>query len=141
MLDGDSPIVALTLRHDRIDNFWFALIHELIHVQRHLDPDKQFIFDNLDDKTRLSKDELEADELAKNALIPLEEWNASKLKNEPTAENSKALAEKLRIHHAIVAGRVRHEQNNWRILNGILGKGDVGKCFESESERFEAKTN
>jgi HTH-type transcriptional regulator/antitoxin HigA len=141
MLDGDSPIVALTLRHDRIDNFWFALTHELIHVQRHLDPDKQFIFDNLDDKTRVSKEELEADELAKNALIPLEEWNASEVKYEPTVKNLKALAEKLRIHHAIVAGRVRHEQNNWRIFTGILGKDDVSRCFESQSEGFGPTTN
>lgn len=141
MLDGDYPIVALTLRHDRIDNFWFALTHELIHVQRHLVPDKQFIFDNLDDKTRVSKEELEADELAKNALIPLEEWNASEVKFEPTVKNLKALAEKLRIHHAIVAGRVRHEQNNWRIFTGILGKYDVSRCFESQSEGFEAISN
>jgi HTH-type transcriptional regulator/antitoxin HigA len=36
LLDGDRPIVALTLRHDRLDNFWFALLHELAHVARHL---------------------------------------------------------------------------------------------------------
>lgn len=29
---GDAPIVALTLRLDRIDNFWFTLMHELAHV-------------------------------------------------------------------------------------------------------------
>lgn len=33
---GDRPIVALTLRHDRIDNFWFALLHEVAHVALHL---------------------------------------------------------------------------------------------------------
>ena len=36
MLDNDRPIVALTLRHDRFDNFWFALLHELAHVAKHL---------------------------------------------------------------------------------------------------------
>src|ERR1044071_7576095 len=26
------PVVGLTLRHDRIDNFWYTLLHELAHV-------------------------------------------------------------------------------------------------------------
>jgi len=28
----DSPVVALTLRYDRIDAFWFTLMHELAHI-------------------------------------------------------------------------------------------------------------
>jgi HTH-type transcriptional regulator/antitoxin HigA len=31
-LDDGSPVVAITMRLDRIDNFWFVLIHELEHV-------------------------------------------------------------------------------------------------------------
>ena len=30
----NSPVVALSLRYDRIDNFWFVLRHELEHVLR-----------------------------------------------------------------------------------------------------------
>src|ERR1700752_2809359 len=33
-LDADSPVIAMTLRHDRIDNFWFTLRHEIEHVLR-----------------------------------------------------------------------------------------------------------
>lgn len=28
----DGPVIGMTLRHDRIDNFWFVLRHELEHV-------------------------------------------------------------------------------------------------------------
>ena len=28
----DGPVVALTLRYDRIDSFWFTLMHELAHL-------------------------------------------------------------------------------------------------------------
>ena len=28
----DSPVIALSLRHDRIDNFWFVLRHEIEHA-------------------------------------------------------------------------------------------------------------
>jgi HTH-type transcriptional regulator/antitoxin HigA len=48
MLDNDRPIVALTLRHDRLDNFWFALLHELAHVAKHLKPESPVFIDDLD---------------------------------------------------------------------------------------------
>ena len=31
-LGPDDPVVALALRYDRIDNFWFTLLHEIRHV-------------------------------------------------------------------------------------------------------------
>lgn len=119
MLDGETPVIALTLRHDRVDNFWFALLHELIHVQKHLTPAHLFIADNLDDKSRSSAEEEEADEGATEALIPLAEWEGSEVKGAPSAKNANALADRLRIHPAIVAGRVRHEEGNWRLLSHI----------------------
>jgi HTH-type transcriptional regulator/antitoxin HigA len=33
-LDDLSPVIGLSLRYDRIDNFWFVLRHELEHVVR-----------------------------------------------------------------------------------------------------------
>lgn len=122
MLDDGSPVVALTLRHDRIDNFWFALLHELVHVQKHLNPEHLFIADNLDDKTRSSTEEDEADAGAQEALIPAAEWAAANVSSSPTAVNAIELADKLRIHPAIVAGRVRHETENWRLLKGMTGE-------------------
>lgn len=135
MLDNEMPVVALTLRHDRLDNFWFALIHELVHIQKHLKKDSSdvFIADNLDDKTRTSSQEKEADQGAKEALIPMSEWNNSAVKDTPTYESAIELANKLRIHPAIVAGRVRHETGNWRLLSNLLGeKGAVSKNFEDQ---------
>lgn len=133
MLDDRTPIVALTLRHDRLDNFWFALMHELVHVQMHLKGSYVFIADNLDDKTRSSREEYEADQGARNALIPATEWQKSAVKSVHSPENTIALADKLRIHPAIVAGRVRFENDNWRLLNGLLGaKGEVRRNFEDQ---------
>ena len=31
-LDSKTPLIALSLRYDRIDNFWHTLMHELAHV-------------------------------------------------------------------------------------------------------------
>lgn len=130
MLDGSSPVVALTLRHDRLDNFWFALMHELVHVQKHLRSDNDFIADNLEDKIQMqTRDEQQADEGAKHALIDPEEWKNSAVRLEHNTENAKALADKLRIHPVIVAGRVRHDTGNWRLLSNI--KATVRQHFES----------
>lgn len=120
MFDGERPVVALTLRHDRLDNFWFALLHELVHVKVHLGPDCPFIADNLEDKIhQQTKEEREADDGARDALIPRAEWLASDLLSSPTMDAAFALADKLRIHPTIVAGRVRYESGNWRLLSSI----------------------
>ena len=133
MFDGDRPVVALTLRHDRLDNFWFALMHELVHVKEHLGPDRSFIADNLEDKIhQQSKEEREADEGAREILIPHAEWLASDLMNSPTMDAAVALADKLRIHPTIVAGRVRFESGNWRLLSSI--KAEVRCQFLGQLE-------
>ena len=36
LAEGETPVVGLTLRYDRLDNFWFVLMHELGHVFLHL---------------------------------------------------------------------------------------------------------
>jgi HTH-type transcriptional regulator / antitoxin HigA len=36
--DG-TPVIGLTLCYDRVDNFWFCLLHELAHVGRHMERD------------------------------------------------------------------------------------------------------
>lgn len=121
ILDGDAPIVALTLRHDRLDNFWFALVHELVHVQRHLCAAHAFISDDLYNRAQQAgNEELEADEGALEALIPSEVWERSEVKNNPTTKNAIKLAEELRIHPSIVAGRVRKQTGNWRLLSNLI---------------------
>jgi len=36
LLPVGRPVIGLTLRYDRLDNFWFVLFHELAHVVKHL---------------------------------------------------------------------------------------------------------
>lgn len=120
MLDDCWPIIALTLRHDRVDNFWFALLHECVHIRKHLKASHPFIADNLDDKTRSSKEEAEADAGAGEALIPEATWRKSAVRQTHAAEDAIKLALELRVHPAIVAGRVRKETGDWRLLSGLI---------------------
>ena len=134
MLDGEQPIVALTLRHDRLDNFWFALLHEVMHVAKHLRANHLFIADNLEDKTRKGQtDEDEADTGAQEALIPAKLWTKAAARTSHALEDALELARDVGIHPAIVAGRLRFETGNWRLLSGLVSDaGSVRQYFEEE---------
>ena len=67
-LDGPNPVIVYTARHDRVDNFWFTLSHEIAHVIRHLPKSAAKCFlDDLDTKksTDIEKD---ADEYTEQIL-------------------------------------------------------------------------
>jgi HTH-type transcriptional regulator / antitoxin HigA len=126
----DRPIIGMTIRHDRIDNFWYCLMHELAHVSLHYGQGFTHFFDNLDLKESKDLREQEADKLAQEALIPKEEWNKSPAKSLRSPEAAEHLAKKLRINPAIVAGRMRHEAHSYKILSQLVGQGKVRNCFK-----------
>ena len=42
------------------------------------------------------------------------------------------LAQKYEVHPAVIAGRVRYEQRNYRLLSQFVGSGEVRKQFQEE---------
>jgi hypothetical protein len=130
----DKPIVALTIRYDRLDNFWFVLMHELIHISRHLNADLTAFYDDLDVEDKTSIQEQEADDLAGEALNPAEEWKKSPASKLRTPDAVQHLASRLRIHPAIVAGRIRHQRKSYRVLNRLVGQGQVRRLFAQPVE-------
>jgi len=132
---GDGrPVIGLTLRYDRIDHFWFCLLHELAHVGRHMDHNQGVAF--FDDLTLRSVEgerenprEAQADEWAEEALIPWTAWEASAVRDRPTSMTVMNLANALQVHPAIVAGKVRYERQNHRLLSQFVGTGEVRRQF------------
>ena len=128
---GDGrPVIGLTLRYDRIDDFWFCLLHELAHVGRHMDANEGTAF--VDDQTlrgvegrREDPKETQADEWAQEALVPRAAWEASAARKHPTPMAVMNLARLLHVHPAIIAGRVRYERQNYRLLSQFVGTGEV----------------
>lgn len=117
------PVIALTLRHDRLDNFWFTLLHEFAHVCCHLSGETSVILDDLD--VRSSEGiEAQADEFARNALIPKELWEEH-VSAEVSAEEVLSIAKAAGVHPAIVAGRWRYEYADYRRFSRLLGRGEV----------------
>lgn len=128
LLPDGRPVIGLTLRYDRVDNFWFTLFHELGHVARHLGHGGcEAFFDDLsiDTASDASDREREANDWAQNALVPPAAWRDSGLQARVSVQAVEALAARLKIHPAIVAGRVRRERRNYRLLSGLVGQGEV----------------
>lgn len=134
LLPNGTPVIGLTLRYDRIDYFWFCLLHELAHVSRHLSVSDQLIIDDLDLQRKEVEEEdtieKEADDMTRNGLIPKKIWDRKPLSDKPAIAEINALAEKLRIHPAIIVGRIRHERDNYKILSKHVGSKQVRKLFK-----------
>ncbi|HEC18119.1 MAG TPA: ImmA/IrrE family metallo-endopeptidase [Gammaproteobacteria bacterium] len=131
MVDAQGrPVVALTLRHDRIDNFWFTLLHELAHVALHLNDEQTSFFDDLSPGAKVDKIEEEADRLASEALIPDAVWRNATARKSRDRNDVIALARQLNIHPAIIAGRIRHEAADYTLLTkGFNNNKRVRKQF------------
>ncbi len=128
LLRDGHPVIGMTLRYDRLDNFWFVLFHELAHVVKHLRKGKiEDIFDDLD----IEGDDVEreANDFAGNMLIPDDMWETALARYVRTEEAIREAAIKLKIGTAIIAGRIRKEANNYVILKDMVGLGEVRKQF------------
>jgi len=132
-LPDGSPLVALTLRYDRLDHYWFTLCHELAHLALHLD--KNDIDTFYDDFSQGGTDvlEKEADKLASEALIPTKQWIKAGLSRTYSAETVRAFAEELRINAAIPAGRIRYEKKNYTLLKELVGANKVRILFPTQA--------
>ncbi len=124
----ERPVVGLTLRYDRLDNFWFVLFHEMAHVLLHFG--KRGITRFFDDLEGEPDDiEREADDFASEALIPSAVWEVSLARYLRSADSVRELSQQLGISPAIIAGRIRKEADNFVLLSELVGAGEVRKRF------------
>jgi HTH-type transcriptional regulator/antitoxin HigA len=121
------PVVALTLRRDRIDNFWFTLIHECVHVSKHL-AGRTVILDDLEIGST-EEIEQEADREAAEALVPAKLWASFRDGTYTSMADVLELAERASVHPAIVAGRWQMRNRDFRKFSKLLGHGQVRHEF------------
>ncbi|MCB1675849.1 MAG: ImmA/IrrE family metallo-endopeptidase [Halioglobus sp.] len=119
--EANNPIVALTLRHDRIDNFWFTVMHELAHIALHFDGTETWYLDDLDAASTDPRED-QADALAQEVLIP---QSAIPFGVPHNVAGVAELAQELNISPCIIAGRARREAGKYQLL---------GRAFRSEKE-------
>lgn len=132
-IPSGQPVIGMTLRYDRLDNFWFTLMHELAHVFLHIEKNNYAFFDDVEHGLRqeCSEEEQEANRWGMEFLISFQDWENKKGKLIDTPEKSlvKEAAREWNISPAIVAGRLRWEMNDYTMLGDLLGSGTVRKMF------------
>jgi HTH-type transcriptional regulator/antitoxin HigA len=122
LMEDGTPVIALTLRYDRIDAFWFTLMHEIAHLKLHISPEQRFIIDE-DIQNNVKDKEKEASAYAAQIFIPDQVWNEHPTRVSGRKRDVLDLADNLGLHPAIIAGRVRYERNNFKILHNLVGHG------------------
>jgi HTH-type transcriptional regulator/antitoxin HigA len=127
---GDGPVIGLTLRYDRLDNFWFTLMHELAHLALHANAGADAYYDDLDATSEPDSRENEADGLATDALIPKTEWGAWAKDAPHSTCDVEAFAQSVRVHPAVVAGRLQHETGDFKSFSRTLGHRRVRRVLD-----------
>jgi HTH-type transcriptional regulator / antitoxin HigA len=114
-LDAKSPVVAMSLRYDRIDYFWHTLLHELRHVEkrhalRDYVPVDEDIFGETASNRPRPEIERQVDVLAAETLIPAGEIDNFVARTTPLYSKKKIVgfANRIRVHPGIVVGQLQH---------------------------------
>jgi HTH-type transcriptional regulator/antitoxin HigA len=129
-LDPKTPVIAMSLRYDRIDNFWFVLWHEIAHVLlRHGRDASGWIIDVELEKDRArdiksnSVQEREANRFAADHCIEEHELASFCGRRTFFAERDViAFAHRMKIHSGILVGQIQNHTRKWELLRGHLVK-------------------
>ena len=131
LLDDAVPVIGMTLRFNRLDSFWFVLLHECAHILLHADRGlRDGFFDEEGAPTREAV-ETEADEYARNALIPSEVWKGSLVRFTASSEQVVQFAKRNRVGVPVVAGRIRRERNDYTLFSDLVGQGEAKKLISA----------
>lgn len=130
-LDKYSPVIVLTFRYDRLDNFWYVLSHECGHVQNEDGRNGEDILDvNLvgedaipfEDRSAVEK---RADAFATDFLVDKTEMSHFIRRFRPlfSKQKIKGFAARIQVHPAIVLGQLQYRREvDWSHSREMLVK-------------------
>ena len=125
-LSKDRPVIGLTTRYDRIDNFWFVLRHEIEHVLRGHGFEKP----KFDGKRELNingdfdEEEFVANQASLEFGIPSDALDKfiNTNRSRVTRADIVEFAKEQRVHPGIVLGRVQNHLEGWNRFNDLNEK-------------------
>jgi HTH-type transcriptional regulator / antitoxin HigA len=129
-LSAKEPVIGITTRYDRIDNFWFVLRHEIEHVlRRHgREAGKDMLDVNLEGQRAgtgpdIPEEESVANEAAQEFCVPSEAMERFVARKDPFYAERDILgfAATMRIHPGLVAGQLQHRTERYdRFRNHLV---------------------
>lgn len=128
-LNNQSPVIGMSLRFDRIDNFWFVLRHELEHVlQRHgqsvIMLDTELEGEKAGTGPNIAQEERIANEAAAEFCVPQKKIESFIARKAPffNERDFLGMARTLQIHPGIVAGQLQHRTGRYDLFRKYLVK-------------------
>lgn len=105
----DAPVIALSLRYDRIDNFWFNLFHEIDHIA-HGEGKEDPIYELIEPGTEgLPPNEIRANKAAAEYCIPRDQIEDFIARVSPVFSKNAIIgfAARMHVHPGIVVGQLQ----------------------------------
>lgn len=128
-LGDDSPVIGLSLRLDRLDNFWFCVRHELEHVLRGHGMGSFILDAELEGERAgtghsVSEEERVANESAADFCVPAHSLQQFIARKQPifAERDVVGFARTLHIHPGLVAGQIQHKTGRYELLRKYLVK-------------------
>lgn len=133
-LSDSQPVIAMSARLDRIDNFWFVLRHEIEHlIQEHGKEQRVMLDEDISesDESALIVEEKIANEAASQFAVPSAELEGYMARVNPyffAEERVLGFAGRLGVHPGLVVGRLQKRlektsySNPYKYLRGYLVK-------------------
>lgn len=128
-LDDKSPVIGMSLRLDRIDNFWFVLRHEIEHVIRLHGRAAMMIDSDLEGEragtgSNIAEEERVANEAAADFCVPKQQLDKFIARKSPffPLRDVLGFARTLQVHPGLVAGQIRHRTGRYELFSRLLVK-------------------
>jgi len=130
-LDENSPVIGMSLRFDRIDNFWFVLRHELEHViqqngreSREIIIDSDLQSESVEAETVIADEERIANKAAADFCVPAKKMESFIARKSPFFKEIDILgfAKTINVHPGLVAGQIRNRTKKYNLYSNHLVK-------------------
>ena len=128
-LDDISPVIGMTTRYDRINNFWFVLRHEIEHVLRMHGRKDAIVDSELEGERASTSSSLPEEERVANAAavgfcVPVEKLDSFMARKHPFyyEKDVIAFARLISRHPGLVVGQMQFRMNRYDYLARYLVK-------------------
>ena len=125
---ASSPVIGMSLRLDRIDNFWFVLAHEMAHVlKKHGQTEAIIDAETFEpgapsQPQNVSEEESAANEIAAEFCVPRADMTDFIRRNNPLFSEEKVagFSRRMQLHPGLVVGQLQRALGDYRLFRKYL---------------------
>jgi HTH-type transcriptional regulator / antitoxin HigA len=121
-LNDKAPVIGLSFRFDRIDNFWFVLRHECAHVLHGHGKTDAIVDSELESAASDSEEERIANADAAEFCVPRDKMESFYVRKNPLFSERDVLAfsTRMAVHPGLVVGQLQKKTSRFELLRRHL---------------------